>query len=61
MNYSDFIEKLDRLMALVYKYEIHAFLLVVIGAGLCLAGAKEVGFSLVTTGCTVFKNKFGAQ
>lgn len=53
-----FIANFDKLMAVLYKYEVHAFALAAAGVVLCLAGIKDVGFSLVTAGTTIFKGKF---
>lgn len=55
---NNFIEQFDKLMTVLYKYEVHAFVLVASGVTLCLAGIKDVGFSLVTAGTTIFKGKF---
>lgn len=51
------LEALDALFTLLYKYELHAFILMVTGAGLCIAGLKTEGFAIITTACTVFKGK----
>jgi hypothetical protein len=59
MEFKDVLAKIDGFMSLVYKYELHAFALIAAGSGLCLLGMKDIGFSIITTGCTIFKNKFG--
>ena len=56
----DAIAQLDSALSVLYKYELHAFLLVVVGCALCLKGHTDVGFSLVTAGATIFKNKAGS-
>ena len=53
------ITEADHVLALLYRYEMHAFALVVLGVVLCLHGVKDIGFAIVTAGTTVFKGKFG--
>lgn len=52
------IEKIDASLGVLYKYEIHAFVLLLSGVVLCLKGQKDVGFSIVTSACVIFKGKF---
>ena len=52
-----FVEPFDKLMGVLYKYELHAFVLVITGLFLCLHGMKEEGMGLMMTGCTIFKGK----
>ena len=51
------VEPFDKLMGVLYKYELHAFVLVITGLSLCLHGMKEEGTGLMMTGCTIFKGK----
>ncbi len=52
-----FVDGFDKLFGVLYKYELHAFVLVVTGLSLCLHGMKEEGMGLMMTGCTIFKGK----
>jgi len=51
------IEKVDQLLSVLYKYELHAFVLLVTGAVLTLRGHSDIGFSIITAACTIFKGK----
>jgi hypothetical protein len=57
MTFNDTVSRLDQLFSVLWKYEIHAFVLVVAGVVLCIAGIKDVGYALVTAGTTVFKGR----
>lgn len=53
----DFVDKVDQLLGVLYKYEMHAFVLILTGLALCLHAMKEEGTGLMMTGCTIFKGK----
>lgn len=52
-----FVDGFDKLFAILYKYELHAFVLVLTGLSLSIHGMKEEGMGLMMTGCTIFKGK----
>lgn len=53
----DKLAMLDTFFSLLYKYELHAFVLLLTGVALCVKGMKTEGFAIITTACTVFKGK----
>jgi len=59
MKLEEVVKQLDSTLGVLYKYELHAGALVIVGATLCLKGHTDVGFSLVTAGTTIFKGKSG--
>ena len=48
-------EKVGKVIDLALRCEIHAFMLVFIGAGLYLHGAKEMGSGAFTAGLAIFR------
>ena len=44
------IDKLDKALALVFKYELHSFLLIIGGVGLVMHGEEETGSGILMTG-----------
>jgi hypothetical protein len=48
-------DKMNKWLDLALKAEVHAFALVLIGAGLYLHGAKEIGAGAFSAGLSVFK------
>lgn len=49
------IDKLDKALALVFKYELHSFLLIIGGVGLVMHGEKDTGSGILMTGLGIFK------
>jgi hypothetical protein len=59
MNFEETAKKLDSLFGVLFKYEIHAFILLLTGVLLVLRGIKEEGFAVIGAALTVFKGKAG--
>lgn len=55
-----FIARADQLFSLVFKYELHAFILLLTGVTMLLHGLREEGFAVVGCALTIFKGKFGS-
>ena len=53
----DRIEQLERVLALLFKYEVHAFMLLLSGAGLALAGHKDEGMLVIGAAVAIFKGR----
>jgi hypothetical protein len=53
------IDSIDKAFSVAYKYELHAFVLLICGALLVLRGVKEEGFAVMGAALTIFKGKFG--
>ncbi len=60
MNIDDFVKKADSLFGVLFKYEIHAFVLLLTGVFLVVKGIREEGFAVIGAALTVFKGKAGA-
>ena len=50
-------EKLDKILAILFKYEIHAFILLLTGCALYLHGEREPGSAIVGAALLIFKGK----
>jgi hypothetical protein len=48
---------LDKVLAVLFKYEMHAAALLLTGIALILHGLKEEGFAVVSAGLAIFKGK----
>jgi len=48
-------DKISKWLDLALKAEVHAFALILIGAGLYLHGAKEIGSGAFSAGLGIFK------
>lgn len=53
----DRIAQTEQFLGVLYKYEIHAFVLLLTGVGLILHGIREEGFGIVGAALSIFKNK----
>ena len=51
------IDKLDKTLGVLFKYEIHAFVLLLTGVALYLCGVKEQGAAIVGGALLIFKGK----
>lgn len=51
------IDKLDKTLAVLFKYEFHAFILLLTGVALYLHGVKDEGTAIIGAGLLVFKGK----
>jgi len=51
------IDKIDKTLAVLYRYEIHAFVLLLTGIALYLHGAKDQGQVVIGAALLVFKGK----
>ena len=59
MKFDDAMKSLDSTLAILFKYELHAFVLLVTGVFMALRGMKEEGFAVIGSALTIFKGKFG--
>ena len=51
------IDKLDKTLAVLFKYEFHAVFLLLTGVALYLHGIKDEGTAIIGAGLLVFKGK----
>jgi hypothetical protein len=51
------LDKIDKALALAFRYELHAFVLLLTGVALYLHGAKEPGSAVIGSALLVFKGK----
>ncbi len=51
------IDKVDKTLAVLYRYEIHAFILLLTGVGLYLHGVKDQGQVIIGAALLVFKGR----
>lgn len=51
------IDKLDKTLAVLFRYEIHAFILLLTGVALYLAGIHEQGSAVIGGALLIFKGK----
>jgi len=51
------IQKLDQMLTVLYKFEIHAFVLLLTGVALYLHGVKDQGQVIIGAALLVFKGK----
>jgi hypothetical protein len=54
------LDKLDKVLALVFRYEIHAFLLLLTGILAYVHGLHDQGAAIIAASMTIFKGKTGA-
>lgn len=54
------VEKAGRFVDLLIKLEVHALLLLVVGAGLCLHGQKDEGQLVLGGALGIFRGKSGS-
>lgn len=59
MKFDEAMKSVDSTLATLFKYELHAFVLLITGAFLALRGMKEEGFAVIGAALTIFKGKFG--
>ena len=57
MSFEELVTKADHLLAVLFKYELHAFILLLTGVFLVLKGVKEEGFAVIGAALTIFKGK----
>jgi hypothetical protein len=55
MTWDERIDKATKVVDLAIKFEVHALLIMGLGAILTLHGQKETGTALITLGAGVFK------
>lgn len=53
------LEKMQRAVDLAVKLEVHAFVLLITGGGLTLAGHKDEGMMVIGAALAIFKGKGG--
>lgn len=58
MNFDNTVKTLDSVLGVFFKYELHAFLLLITGVFLALRGMKEEGFAIIGSALTIFRGKF---
>lgn len=51
------VEMTDLLLGVMFKYELHAFALLLTGIGTLIHGFKEEGFAIISAALLVFKGK----
>jgi hypothetical protein len=51
------LDKIDKVLALVFRYEIHAFLLLLTGVMMYLHGLTEQGSGVIGAALLIFKGK----
>ena len=49
--------KIDQALAVIYKYELHAFVLLLTGVGVYLHGIHDQGSAIIGAGLLIFKGK----
>lgn len=54
---TDVIDKTDKVLGLVFKYEIHAFMLLLTGIGMYLHGLTEQGSGVIGAALLIFKGR----
>jgi hypothetical protein len=54
---NDIIDKLDKTLGVLFKYELHAFILLLTGLALTLHGYKEEGYTIIGSALLIFKGK----
>ena len=51
------IDKIDKVLGLLFRYEIHAFILLLTGVALYLHGEREPASAIVGGALLIFKGK----
>jgi hypothetical protein len=51
------IQKLDQMLAVLFKFEIHAFVLLLTGVALYLHGIHDQGGAIIGASMLIFKGK----
>jgi hypothetical protein len=51
------LNKVDMFLGVLFKYEVHAFVLLLTGAALYLHGEKEPGSAVIGSALLIFKGK----
>ena len=54
---NDIIDKIDRVLGVLFKYELHAFILLMTGATMYLHGMTEQGAGVIGAALLIFKGK----
>ena len=57
LTLANLIDKMDRILGVLFKYEIHAFLLLLTGAAMYLHGMTEQGSGVIGAALLIFKGK----
>lgn len=57
MNWDVILNRLERVVDLAVKFEVHALFLVLVGSSMCLHGNKDEGQLIIGAGLAVFKGK----
>lgn len=57
MSVSDIISKMDTVLGILVKYEIHAFVLLIVGCGMYLHGVHDQGQVIIGAALLVFKGQ----
>lgn len=53
----DWIERADQLIGVLFKYEIHAFVLLLTGVAMYLHGLTDQGAGVIGAALLIFKGK----
>lgn len=53
----NWLTKIEKALEVAFKYELHAFVLLLTGVGMAFHGLKDEGALVLGAGLTVFKNK----
>ena len=51
------IDKIDKVLGVLFKYELHAFVILLTGAALYLHGEREPGSACIGGAMLIFKGK----
>ena len=51
------LDKIDKALGVLFKYEVHAFVLLLTGTALYLHGEKEPGSAVIASALLIFKGK----
>jgi len=57
MNFDNAVSKLDAVLGVVFKYELHAFVIMLTGLSAYLHGAKDIGTTIIGSALLIFKGK----
>jgi hypothetical protein len=55
--FTDIIDKMDKLLGVLFKYELHAFILLLAGVTMYLHGLVEQGAGVIGAALLIFKGK----
>jgi hypothetical protein len=55
--FTDLIDKMDKMLGVLFKYELHAFILLIAGVTMYMHGLTEQGAGVIGASMLIFKGK----